>query len=91
MSSEINIKIIIMVLFYFFIVTIITVVVFVIIIIIIIIITIILFLLLLLLLLLGEASFHLCGLDHHHGSADCQELADLQDIQQLHAEFQSMQ
>ena len=82
MSSEINF-------FNFFIVTIIIVVVFVIIIIIIIII--ILLLLLLLLPLLGEASFHLCGLDHHDSSADCQELADLQDIQQLHAEFQSMQ
>ena len=57
----------------------------------IIIIIIILLLLLLLLLPLGEASFHLCGLDHHDSSADCQELADLQDIQQLHAEFQSMQ
>ena len=83
MSSEINF-------FNLFIVTIIIVVVFVIIIIIIIII-IILLLLLLLLPLLGEASFHLCGLDHHDSSADCQELADLQDIQQLHAEFQSMQ
>ena len=70
-----------------FIFTIIIVVVFIIIIIIIIIIL----LLLLLLLLLGEASFHLCGVDHHHSSADCQELVDLQDIQQLHAEFQSMQ